>query len=380
MFPLFPSIATGKMSDMYDKMLNEGVDMLLMTSAVKLGSQGAVDYDGTQVNKPFNKYTQQFSYLRRQLNTDPEEGENINAGTQMIKIALQSLRLGRSYTTPDGGTVTGQELLDRFMEDIKRLSEIGENELDEKFMTDGMLDEEKLSKYLISELSSRNANQTTIDALQIVTEPDGSKHMKSPISATPDATWIESILISTINKAIVDIKTPGGSFVQRSVFAMEGSSTKGGSIQGDKDMSPKINGGKRLEMVNDKGSMDAVISIDYFYKLFPFLKKMTPQKARRWLFENNIIGQGADANTVAYRIPTQAQSSIHALRFVDVVFGTKDTIILPEEFTKITGSDKHINVRTLKNLFNCWKPLTFRRGQSAAKTLLYYVSRVRFND
>ena len=37
-------------------MLNEGVDMLLMTSAVKVGSQGAVKFDGESINAPFNKY------------------------------------------------------------------------------------------------------------------------------------------------------------------------------------------------------------------------------------------------------------------------------------------------------------------------------------
>ena len=110
------------------------------------------------------------------------------------------------------------------------------------------------------------------------------------------------------------------------------------------------------------------------------MREMTFDELRRWLINRNIIGPNAKANIVAYRIPTQAESSIHALRCVDILPVVNDTVILPEEFTKITGSDKHINVRTLKNLFNCWKPLTFRRGQSAAKTLLYYVSRVRFND
>src|SRR5574344_1203341 len=46
---------------------------------------------------------------------------------------------------------------------------------------------------------------------------------------------------------------------------------------------------------------------------------------------------------MSYRIPTQAVSSIHALRFVDVLPVVKDTIILPSEFTKITGSDFDID-------------------------------------
>ena len=50
---------------------------------------------------------------------------------------------------------------------------------------------------------------------------------------------------------------------------------------------------------------------------------------------------------VGYRIPTQGLSSISALKVVDVLpSNIGDTIILPTEFTKVTGSDKiNINVR-----------------------------------
>jgi hypothetical protein len=81
LFPIFPCMATGKMEGIYQKMLDEGVDMLLMTSAVKVGSQGAVSYNGEIISEPFNKYTQDYSYLRRQLNTDPEEKDTNHIGT-----------------------------------------------------------------------------------------------------------------------------------------------------------------------------------------------------------------------------------------------------------------------------------------------------------
>lgn len=70
---------------------------------------------------------------------------------------------------------------------------------------------------------------------------------------------------------------------------------------------------------------------------------MSFNEKKQWLIDHNVIGKNAKANTIAYRIPTQAQSSIHALRFVDVIPAEKATIILPEEFTKITGSDFDID-------------------------------------
>lgn len=341
LFPLFPCISTGNMHEIYNKMLNEKVDMLLMTSAVKVGSQGAVEYDGTTINKPFNVYEQDYGFLRRQQNTDPEEGDTTALGTQMVKVVLQNLRTARDnyISNTTGEKVTGMQILDSLMESINKLTEIGYQKVKEEFGIDenGKVDNKKLSDYLISQLSSRNANRGLIEALQL----DENGNFKCPIAATSDSTWIESILISSINKRIIDIVTPGNSFVQRSVFAIEGSQTEGGSIQSDKDMAPSINGGKKLQMINEDHSMDAVISIDYFENILP--KGLSFNEARQWLIDNNVIGQGARSNTIGYRIPTQAQSSIHALRFVDVIPAVKSTIILPEEFTKITGSDFDID-------------------------------------
>lgn len=341
LFPLFPCISTGNMHEIYNKMLNEKVDMLLMTSAVKVGSQGAVEYDGTTINKPFNVYEQDYGFLRRQQNTDPEEGDTTALGTQMVKVVLQNLRTARDnyISNTTGEKVTGMQILDSLMESINKLTEIGYQKVKEEFGIDenGKVDNKKLSDYLISQLSSRNANRGLIEALQL----DENGNFKCPIAATSDSTWIESILISSINKRIIDIVTPGNSFVQRSVFAIEDSQTEGGSIQSDKDMAPSINGGKKLQMINKDHSMDAVISIDYFENILP--KGLSFNEARQWLIDNDVIGQGARSNTIGYRIPTQAQSSIHALRFVDVIPAVKSTIILPEEFTKITGSDFDID-------------------------------------
>lgn len=342
LFPLFPCIATGRMGAIYQKMLDEKVDTLFMTSAVKVGSQGAVEFNGETIDKPFNVYTQQYSFLRRQLNTDPEEGEAANLGTQMVKIVLQNLRLLRDnyISAKDGSKNTGKQLLSDYMQAINKLEEIGKQELYDKFFTNGKLDNQKLCDYLQSQLSSRNANKGLLEALQL----NKDKELNCPIAATSDSSWIESIFKATIDKAIIKIPTPGNSFVQRSVFAVENSQTKGGKIEGR-----SVYNGHKLQMINKDGSMDAVISIDYFDYILP-KRKMSFEEKRQWLIDNKIIGEGAEANTIGYRIPTQAQSSIHALRFVDVIPAVKSTIILPEEFTKITGSDFDIDHLYLASL------------------------------
>lgn len=342
LFPIFDCIATGKLKNVYDKIKENNIDNLLMTSAVKVGLQGHSEFDGETISKPLNVYTQRLSALRRQLNTDPEEGEVVAAGTQMIKVCLSSLRLDRMY-----GDMTGEQLRDKLMGSINKLSKLGVDKFKDRFYSNGIIDQKKLSEYLIEQLGTRNANKNLIDALTYNPQTDS---MNAPIASTADASWMESMLISAANKDIIDIMTPGSSFIQRSVFAIEGKNGEG-SIQGQ-----EIYNGKRLQMINKEGSMDAVISIDYFQDILP--KNLSYNEARQWLLDHNIIGESATSNTIGYRIPTQAQSSIHALRFVDVVPAVKSTVILPTEFTKITGSDKLYqcsNQYNIKNSFNCWE-------------------------
>lgn len=342
LFPIFDCIATGKLKNVYDKMKENKVDNLLMTSAVKVGLQGHSEFDGNTISKPLNVYTQRLSALRRQLNTDPEEGDVVAAGTQMIKVCLSSLRLDRMY-----GDMTGEQLRDKLMGSINKLSKLGVNKFKDRFYSNDIIDQKKLSEYLIEQLGTRNANKNLIDAL---TYNPQTGSMNAPIASTADASWMESMLISAANKDIIDIMTPGSSFIQRSVFAIEGKNGEG-SIQGQ-----EVYNGKRLQMINEEGSMDAVISIDYFQDILP--KNLSYNEARQWLLDHNIIGEKATSNTIGYRIPTQAQSSIHALRFVDVVPAVKSTVILPTEFTKITGSDKLYqcsNQYNIKNRVNCWK-------------------------
>lgn len=360
LFPIFPSIAMGDMGKVYNKMINEGVDMLLFDSAVKIGNKHNSEFkQGKGIEEPFVTFKQDLRYLRKQLNTDPNGKTEMNLGTQTAKVALASLILDRTNYTDSltGDAISGSQILDNIMNSIKELSDIGVKEVDDLFFTNDEFDIQKFAKFLNDELTSRNANKNTIDAITIkVDDADGSKHLNVPLAAQSDPHWIESILTSALNKRIIDVKTPGNAFYQRSVFAMEGNVISDDEYDKLPAAAKKLinwqtlNEGKQLQFVNNDGSMDAVISIDYFEHIIP--EGMSFDQARKWLFDNKIIGNRSDvkANTIGYRIPTQAQSSIHALRFVDVLPVVKDTIILPREFTKVTGSDFDIDKLYLASL------------------------------
>ena len=359
LFPIFSSIAMGDMGKVYNKMINEGVDMLLFDSAVKIGNKHNSKFEqGKGIEEPFVTFKQDLRYLRKQLNTDPNGKIEMNLGTQTAKVALASLILDRANYTDSftGEAISGSEILDNIMDSINQLSDMGVKEVDDLFFTNDEFDIQKFAKFLNDELTSRNANKNTIDAITIKIDADGSKHLNVPLAAQSDPHWIESILTSALNKRIIDVKTPGNAFYQRSVFAMEGNVISDDEYDKLPAAAKKLinwqtlNEGKQLQFINNDGSMDAVISIDYFEHMIP--EGMSFDQARKWLFDNKIIGNRSDvkANTIGYRIPTQAQSSIHALRFVDVLPVVKDTIILPREFTKVTGSDFDIDKLYLASL------------------------------
>lgn len=359
LFPLFKSIATGDLKALYDRMTGDNpIDMVMFNSAVKAGSESPISpYVGTHESEielkdgqtvlyaeqmkqaedehltnfdNLHTYTQQFKYLRQQLATDPHVHDEQMTGTQFMKVALSNLIDTDIYGKDK---LTGAEIKERVMGSLNRLSDIGREELAAELLNpDNTVNVQKLAQMLREDVEDSDANDNIITAL---TTENGELRM--PLDAISDNSWIESRFIAMINKKVVDVNMPGGAFIQRSTFGLEASSSR--------VITPKmINSGRLLKAINEEGSTDSVVSINLFKHMIPNYEKMTFDQARQWLIDKQIIGDNATANAIGYRIPTQSIASISALRFVDVfpeIMG--DTIMLPEDFTKLTGSDFDID-------------------------------------
>lgn len=362
LFPLFKSIATGDIKALYDRMVDPSkpVDMVLFDSAVKAGSRSPMKFyrvakdseielrdgqtvlsakvtdelineEGNTLND-FNNlvtYTQKFKYLRQQLETNPHTHEEQMAGTQFMKVNLSNLRMDDLYGI-EGQQVTGRQIKDTIMNALNKLSDMGVKDLeDELFNKDGSVNVTKLAKMLEDDARESDANDNVLSGLKTA-----NNKFIMPLSSLSDNKWLESRFISMINKQVIDVHIPGGAFIQRSTLGLEATSTK--------VVTPNmINDGRVLKSINEEGSMDSVVSINLFKYFIPNYENLTYREARQWLIDHEIIGDKAKANAIGYRIPTQSIASISPLRFVDVfpeIMG--DTIMLPEDFTKLTGSDK----------------------------------------
>ena len=351
MFPLFRVLATGDNKEIYDRMNAIGkyegqqkIDQVAFESAKKVGIIGATDvyhdYHNNEINdlSKMHVVTQRFRNLRRQLITDPHEHDRTLFGTQVSTVAVSNLILDRVYQEGTENQKTGREIMQHLFGTINAISNHGIEEVKNIYLTNGELDLEKTSMALVRKAHSQNMGKDVEDALQLNETKDD---FKVPLAALPDSKWVETALVSDVNRKAVDLELPGGAFIQMSSFGVN-------SIRTIKASSSEyvINNGKRLVNMNPDGSMDTVISINLLKHIIPGYEKMSFMEARQWLIDNSIIGTGDDVKPAAlgYRIPTQGLSSIAGMRITDVlppVVG--DTIILPDEFTAQTGSDFDID-------------------------------------
>lgn len=338
LFPLFESVATGDIRKLYERMTDKEnpIDMVLFESAVKAGSKNPLSWKGEDGNvndlSKFTTYKQNMRYLRQQLATDPHTHEEQMAGTQMLKVALANLDLLGNYGFGENKT-KGEVIRDTIFSAMNELSNRGRKRIEEKLLDkDGRVSEEKLAKMLMEDLETQDADNNILDGITF--NPETGK-MNLSLSAISNNTWLESRFISMINKEVIDVNLPGGAFIQRSAFGMAADQM---DVMSDK----MLNNGIALKTIDEKdGSLQAIVSINLFKHIIPNYDKMTFTEARQWLLDHNIIGENAEPSAIGYRIPTQAQASIQALKFMDVlpeIMG--DTIVLPEDFTKQTGSDK----------------------------------------
>lgn len=345
--PVFACMCNSKMDAIRQQMSKQKVDVLMFESAVKVGAHGNSNFtvdDSGNVTGQFNTYSQKRFFLRKQLNTNPNEEEIMKIGIQTVKVAL-SAAIGQKELEWKGELMDGDVIIEHIMDDIKELGKIRKDKLMIKLNTqEGVVD------YVVKFLRGNNVPEPIIEQFQ----------KGVPAEALSIQKHIDTLSAKRIQQDTVRINSPGSAFIQRTVYGVEGPNVKFGNLE--------LNDGNPLNVINSDGSMDCVLSLDYFveykngapyFKLTPKgknRKKLTTidkttgkerpmsfEEIRQWLKDNGIIGKNAKPAILSYRIPTQAVASINALKCVDVIPVVRDTVVLPKLFTTITGADFDID-------------------------------------
>lgn len=361
LFPLFKTFAKADNKYLYDRMNDASkgyIDMVAFESAIKVGGRkklsfykdGKVnlseltsnsDVDGVS-GKGLATYTQDLTQIRLQLNTDPHEHLERSFGTQAIKIGFANVVDTRTYGENKGLAVKGSEIKKNIMDAINSLSRIGQNKIRKEFFTNGKVDNRKIVNYLQRQATNSGMSAEIIANLTV----DENGNIIVPIEAQSIRDWIQTKITSFVNKAVVDVNTPGGSAIQMSSFAYE---AVGRSVKTDVELGSAFNQGKKLKFLAKEGHMQVILSENFFRDILPEeLKSASFYSKRKWLIDNGIIGSrmvdGVEVESkpygIGYRIPTQGLSSMFSFQVADIMPTTiGDTIIVPEEFTAMTGSD-----------------------------------------
>ena len=346
LFPVFACMCNEKMDAIRRQMEEQHVDMLMFESAVKVGAHGNSNFvvdDSGNVTGTFNTYSQRSFFLRKQLNTDPNEKEKMKIGIQTVKVAL-SAAIGEKEIEWRGEIVDGDTIIKQIMDDIDALTTKRSEKLMNKLRT-----QKDVVDYVAKFLRGNNVPEHVVEAFQ----------SGIPAEALSIQKHIDTLSAKRIQEDIVRINTPGSAYIQRCVYGVEGPNVKFGSLE--------LNDGEELKVVNADGSMDCVLSLDYYveyrngipyFKLTPGKNKikltvydanigkerpMSFEEIRQWLKKTGVIGKNAKPAILSYRIPTQAVASINALKCVDVIPVVRDSVILPKLFTTITGADFDID-------------------------------------
>lgn len=352
MFPMFKCLCKADNRHLYDRMNNEElgvIDMLTFESAVKVGGRKKYSAYNDPENKSFNMealnkpsynktnkegdlpvFYQDISNLRLQLNTDPHEHKDRSFGTQAVKICLGNVLDDRSYGENKGLSKSGKDIKTEVMQSINALTRKGAWEVIDKFFKNNVISNKKLSDYLVKQAMTSGVSREVIHALTL----DENGEFRVPLAAISNRNWIESRILSFINKEVVDLNTYGGAAIQMSSFGF-----KNTTVAKSSDYSI-LNNGEKLNFLNEDGSMDVMLSTNFFRHIVPVEYQKSYGMMRNWLLEHKIIGPDSKPFGIGYRIPTQGLSSTFSFKVMDVLPDRiGDTIVVPDEFTAMTGSD-----------------------------------------
>lgn len=312
------------------------IDAFKYDSAVKLGGRVGIDFftdpqkrdritDFSDINRENPEenfiFYQKYGNLKFQVVTDVHEIERQTVGSQMFKIGFNNINKRAQY----GEFGTGEDIIRTITEARNELSDIGVEEVKEKFgFENGKMSNQKLIELLRSDAEKSGRSEDFKEALRI--EPNGSMFLE--LDAFPDRKWAYSRIMSIINSHTVDLNLPGNQLIQVSDYGFS-------SI--DRQYRDELKFIRAKKGKTEVIELEARVSINLIKHLIPEYHKRNLTEINQYIQEKGLVAIG-------YRIPTQGQNSIIRMKIVEALDQQAGDIIqLPLEFTTLTGSDFDID-------------------------------------
>ena len=342
---------TSNLLKLYDKMQREDIDYKIFESGRKVGAEGIHDTynkDGEFNNAEYESVINiPFNIMSLQSEVPSKEDGRVTRASQITKlITLDYLENGMPIdykgTLDQWLTLTEEQkqikstIYAEIQNNTKLLDEMTKEGLNVMMKKLGITrvgnaykvtDLAPAAKTLREELFKRETNDNISDAL------DGFLIGDAVLEATPAYNQIRNILYSIVQKSIVRPKINGGQKVQISSALFESTRTKETTINGKTGYTSEV-----LKFYNNsKGENVMEVMVGRW-----FGSSLSDEALLEYL--NNTEEGQKILRGVAFRIPTQKQNSIDAIKikqFLPKEFG--DNVVVPAALVEKVGSDFDID-------------------------------------
>jgi hypothetical protein len=357
----FKMIQGTSMEKQYIKNNNEGIGYTIMESGRKVGAEtnhSLYNGDGTFNETPYESVIQvAWKAYGIQVETASEGPKTQTRGSQLTKGSSMDLYNNGVASSPaaEKAYVRNKAVLDKMHLNAYKtlLHKMGVVDIGNGFeMPNGVA----ISNTLMHEMSRREVSDNTKDSIRLNDEGE----FPIPFEASPSYIQIRNILYSMIDKALISPKMNGGAHVQIPATMFE-QGTKGRGLTIKKDgVWTKIS---RTEYNSyDEATKNKVMLTDdtlkFYTKEDPYCEILVPHwfkatlgKAQKNMTDEellNYLNNSVDGKKllqgIAFRIPTQALSSVETYRvkgFLPQYMGS--TVVVPSEITTKAGSDFDID-------------------------------------
>lgn len=364
--PIYYKAVEGtNLETLFTKMHNEKRDYIIVESGRKVGTEGLYDLynsNGTFNEEAFNNEIQvPWKAYGIQVENSYEGPGQQTRGSQVTKMATMDLYENGAPATKDperariikAAVDRNNRALDNLHTNayFTLLKKLGIEDLGTSFK---LVDNVAISETLEHEMLRRALSQNSKDTIQLI-----NKEFPIPFEASTSYRQIKDIIYSIIDKSLVSPKMNGGAHVQVPVTMWENAS-EGRRVAVKKDDKYEIVSREEFDSLPDEVKETAILTDDtlnFYTEENPYCEVMLPHwfkeqlDPRRFPDDESILkylnttDEGkAILKGIGFRIPTQALSSVEAVRvkgFLPQSMGK--TVVVPSEIVAKSGSDFDID-------------------------------------